>query len=288
MPYARMESIRLGAAKYDIQAKTITYFDRFIKPRNTNPLSDFCKELTKIEDNDLANANDFSVVFKEFVNWLGPVPHSRFFSWSSNDITRLELDALSHDIPRAKITAIKNRYTDFQAIFSKRVSKTNPSVENALAMYGLQFEGEKHHPMYDAYNTLRIYLSFSEELVKTDVIMLKQFIFTDQEILSSDINGQLKRILIKDLQQLFNDIEIISNIRSAKKLLKRTSKLVKKYENILLNRSRIFNDEIIHYVRLLIDFYYNFLVSYNKHYSYGCKIVILHEHMTTPLQQITA
>ncbi|WP_241657877.1 3'-5' exonuclease [Anaerobacillus alkaliphilus] len=289
MSYANMESIRLGAAKYDIDTQKITYFDRFIKPKQTEPLSIFCKELTQISDNDIASADSFPLVLDDFIKWIGNIKQSRFFSWSSNDISRLELDAFSHDVPRSKIAPIKNRYVDFQAIFSKRVSKTNPSVENALALYGLQFEGDKHNPMYDAYNTLRIYLAFSEEFVKTDLIMLNQFIFQNQEVtVEDDINGRLKTLLKEDLQHLFNDISIISNIRSAKKLLKRTGKLVKKYENILLNRSRMFNEEILLYVRLLVDFYHNLIGSYNKHYSYGCKIIIFHEHMTTPLQQITA
>ncbi|MCT8137958.1 exonuclease [Anaerobacillus sp. CMMVII] len=289
MPYADMESIRLGAVKYDLETKSITSFDRFIKPLQTEPLSEFCKSLTHIEDCDLAFADGFPVVLKEFFTWVGIVETSRFFSWSTNDISRLELDASRHDIPQTTIAMVKNRYVDFQETFSKRVSKTNPSVETALALYDLNFYGEKHNPMYDAYNTLRVYLAFSEELVKSDLIMLKQFIFHDQDItLKCDINLQLKAYLKNDLQNLFKQITIISNIRSARKLLKRTSKLVKKYENVLINRSQLFNEEIILYVRMLIEFYHDLLVSYNKHYSYGCKIMILHEHMTSPLQRLTA
>lgn len=289
MAFANMESIRLGAVKYDVETKAITYFDRYIKPIQTEPLSQFCKSLTQIDDKDLADADSFPVVLQEFVSWIGHVNNSRFFSWSSNDVSRLELDGSSHGIPQTTIAMIKTRYVDFQAIFSKRVSKTNPSVENALALYGLQFEGEKHNPMYDAYNTLRIYLAFSKELVKTDLIMLNQFIFHDKEItINDDINTQLKHYMKQDLQKLFKEISIISNIRSTNKLLKRTGKLVKKYENILLNRSQLFNEEILLYVRLLVEFYQDLLVSYNKHYSYGCKIVILHEHMTSPLQRLTA
>jgi inhibitor of KinA sporulation pathway (predicted exonuclease) len=289
MPYANMESIRLGAVKYDVETKVISYFDRFIKPMQTDPLSQFCKNLTKIDDRDLAFANPFPIVLQDFIGWVGCLKTSRFFSWSSNDISRLELDSLSHDIPQSTILDLKSRYVDFQAIFSKRVAKINPSVENALALYGLRFEGEKHNPMYDAFNTLRIYLAFSEQLIKSDLIMLKQFIFKDKEIIENiDINVQLKDFIKQDLQNLFREINIISNIRSANKLLKRTSKLVKKYENILINRSQLFNEEIVLYVRLLVEFYHDLLVSYNKHYSYGCKIIILHEHMTSPLQRLTA
>ncbi len=46
----------------------------------------------------------------------------------------------------------------FKQFLPKRVSKNNVSVENRLALYNLQFEGEKHNPMYDAYNTFSSHL----------------------------------------------------------------------------------------------------------------------------------
>ncbi|QOY34850.1 3'-5' exonuclease [Anaerobacillus isosaccharinicus] len=289
MSFASMESIRLGAVKYDVETKVISTFDRYIKPKQTEPISEFCKNLTKIEDHHLENADHFPVVLQAFLSWVGSQNEARFFSWSSNDLTRLELDASSHDIPQRTISNIKNNYIDFQEIFTKRVSKTNLSVENALALYGLSFQGEKHNPMFDAYNTMRIYHAFCEDLEKSDLIMLKRFIFENIKIdLNSNINLQLKYFIKRDLQDLFKEISIISNIRYARKLVKRTSKLVKKYENILLNRSKLFNEEIILYVQLLVQFYHDLVHSYNKHFSYGCKIIILHEHMTSPLQHLTA
>jgi inhibitor of KinA sporulation pathway (predicted exonuclease) len=289
MPFSAMESIRLGAVKYDIETQTIKQFDRFIKPKYHKPLSQFCKELTKIEDCDLADAKHFPGVFQEFILWVGDISKSRFFSWSSSDLNRFELDALSHDIPINLVNEIKCRYVDFQAVFSKRVSKTNHSVENALALYQLPFVGEKHNPMYDAYNTLQIYLAFSNDLLKSDYIMLKQFIFGDQIINPLvDINIEIKKHLKKDLSSLFSELPIITNIRHGKRILKRTSKLAKKYENILINRSGMFNQENIYYVQKLIEFYRDLVNSYEEHYHYGCKVFILHEHMTLPLKQMSA
>ncbi|OIJ18951.1 exonuclease [Anaerobacillus alkalidiazotrophicus] len=289
MPFSNMEGIRLGAVKYDLNKEDITYFDRYIQPKQLQPLSSFCINLTKIKDEDLVKASRFPVVFQEFLNWVGNLEESRFFSWAKNDLTRLELDASIHHIPQQTITTIKSRYVDFQALFSKRVAKVNPSVENALALYNLRFEGEKHNPMYDAYNTLRIYLAFSKDVHKSDLIMLKQFIFNDQEINPlTNINTELKRYVLTDIHQLMTEVPIITNIRTTRKLVKRTMKLVKKYENIQINRSRIFDEEILLYVRLLVEFYNELLISYKEHFSNGCKIVILHEHMPLPLKRLTA
>ena len=124
------------------------------------PLSNFCKTLTGIKDEDLQDAASFKVVFKDFLTWVGGVKKSRFFSWSPSDLSRLKLDALKHEVSQSTINKIEKRYVDFQAIFTKRVSNSNVSVEGALKLYELDFIGEKHNPMYDAYNTLRIYLQF--------------------------------------------------------------------------------------------------------------------------------
>ncbi len=289
MPFANMEGIRLGAVKYNLETKEIAYFDRFIKPKQSKPLSQFCKSLTQINDEDLATANQFPVVFQDFVSWVDDINQSRFFSWSVNDLLRLELDASSYDFPQAIITNIKERYIDFQAIFTKRVSKTNLSVENALALYQLRFEGEKHNPMFDAYNTLRIFLAFNEQLVSTDLIMLQQFIFTDKNItFNSNINLQLKNYIKHDLQNLFKEITVISNIRTGKKLVKRTGKLVKKYENILINRAQLFNEEILLYIRVLSEFYRELRLTYRQHDLYGCKTMIIDEHLTTSIQRLAA
>jgi len=175
MPFEDMEAIRLGAVKYNIETEDIEFFDRYIQPTKRVSLSRFCTELTGIKDTDLVGASNFKNVFEDFLTWIGGIKKSRFFSWSTSDLSRLKIDAEKHEISLATIKKIEQRYVDFQAIFTKRVSKNNVSVENGLALYNLQFEGEKHNPMYDAYNTLRIYLSFLNEPVQSDFIMIKQY-----------------------------------------------------------------------------------------------------------------
>lgn len=289
MSFFDMEAIRLGAVKYNLITNEITFFDHYIKPHQQEPLSNFCKNLTNIKDQDIADANDFSQVLNEFVSWVGNIDNSRFYSWSSNDLSRLELDANRNGHSIKVINEIKLRYIDFQKLFSKRVTKTNPSVEHALSLYDLNFEGVLHNPMYDAYNTLRVYLAFTKELVKSDLIMLNHFVFThDDNHLETNINEKLSFVIKNDLFNLLDNIEPITNIRNAKKLLKRTNKVVKKYENILINRSGIFDQKILLLVRLIVEFYKDLQASYNEHDLYGSKIFILHEHLTSPLRAISA
>jgi inhibitor of KinA sporulation pathway (predicted exonuclease) len=287
MLFEDMEAIRLGAVKVDVESGMVTGFDRFIRPQQNSPLSTFCKELTGISDSDLEKADDFPEVFKDFLFWVGGVKKARFFSWSSSDILRLKADALRHNLPQATIEKISKRYVDFQAVFTKRASRTAASVEKALSFYDLSFIGEPHHPMYDAYNTLRIYQSFEEQLVKTDLIMVQQFIFQEAELPPVErLSQEIKYIFQKDLVEFHSNLNDAFRMKDAWKLIKKTKKLVEKYENILLSRSAIFDEELISGVEELINFYKELQTAYREHCSYTSKIMILHEQMVEPLQKI--
>jgi inhibitor of KinA sporulation pathway (predicted exonuclease) len=288
MAFENMEAIRLGAVKYDLETESISYFDRFIRPENREPLTEFCTTLTGINDSDLADAYDFKIVFDEFLAWVGGLKKTRYFSWSPSDLSRLKIDAVKHEIPLRTIGKIEKRYIDFQAIFKKRVSKGNVSVEAALALYGLEFIGEKHNPMYDAYNTLRIYLSFLNESVQSDLIMLEQIIFEEKVPLEIDyINNRLSHHIRHDAKHLIEQLREVYRMRDAKKLLKPIRRIVEKYENILINRSGLFSDENVLHAGLLVTFYHELLISYEEHLSYTSKIIIFDEYMLQPLKQLS-
>lgn len=287
MLFEDMEAIRLGAVKVELETGKVTGFDRFIRPQQDSPLSPFCKELTGISDSDLKTADDFSEVFKDFLFWVGGVKKARFYSWSTSDILRLKADAFRHNLPQATIDKITKRYVDFQAIFTKRASRTAASVEKALSFYDLSFIGEPHHPMYDAYNTLRIYQSFEEQNVKTDFIMLQQFIFQEAELPPIErLSQELKNIFQKDLIEFYSHLNDAFRMKDAWKLIKKTKKLVEKYENILLSQSGVFDKELISNVEELTTFYHELQTAYKEHCSYPSKIMILHEQMVEPLQKI--
>ncbi|MBM7572303.1 exonuclease domain-containing protein [Aquibacillus albus] len=286
MPYEDMEAIRLGAVKYHIETRKISYFDQFIRPTNLRPLNKFCKKLTGIEDADLVCANDFSEVFSSFLTWVGGVKKARFFSWSKSDLSRLKLDANKHQVPNSTIMKIEKRYVDFQAVLSKRVSKDNLSVENALNLYGLTFVGQPHNPMYDAYNTLRVYLSFLHDPIQSDLIMLQKFVFGKKLTNRSAVNAMLRKSLKKDMKRLVSELEEIYSLKQVVKEMKRVRRLVVKYENITINRSGLFSDDIIENVQLLKEFYKDLNSTYKDHFKHSSKVMILDEYTIQPIKQI--
>jgi inhibitor of KinA sporulation pathway (predicted exonuclease) len=289
MPYNEMEAIRLGAVKYELESESLSYFDRFIKPSYTKPLSNFCRKLTGIKDEDLIEADSFPVVLEEFLFWVGGVKRTQFFSWSKSDISRLELDADAHDVPVSTIKKIKQRYIDLQDIFAKRVSNNNFSVENALALYGLSFSGKPHNPMYDALNTFRIYKCFANLKKESDLIMLKQFIFCESVEFDNltKINDLVKSELKKDIELLSTQLKEIYRLKDYYRILKGMGFLVGKYRNILTNRSGIFTSETITYVRLFVYLYENLVEMYHEHSIHSSKIIIIDEHTLSNLKRLS-
>ncbi|ADU30296.1 3'-5' exonuclease [Evansella cellulosilytica] len=289
MSFREMEAIRLGAVKYDIESETVSTFDHFIKPINDEPLSAFCKNLTRISEENLKNAKSFPVVFADFLRWIGGVKKSRFFSWSKSDLSRLIIDSKTHHIPLSTIYKIKKRYIDFQAIFSKRVSKNTPSVENALKLYELSFKGQLHNPVDDAYNTLRIYLSFLNEPLKSDFIMISRFIL-DGNIPPDNDQARIEKMILEELQddikQITEGIEKIYKITDACKLVKRIKKIVDKYHNVSINRSKMFSNQVVTAIQLLTNFYEEMLQSYQEHASYNCKVMLLDGTIAEPISFI--
>lgn len=135
---------------------------------------------------------------------------------------------MRHNLPHATIEKITKRYVDFQAVFTKRASRTAASVENALSFYELSFIGEPHHPMYDAYNTLRIYQSFEEHLVKTDLIMVQQFIFQGAELPPVErLSQEIKHVFQKDLVEFYANLNDAFRMKDAWKLIKKLKSLLR-------------------------------------------------------------
>lgn len=287
MAFDAMEAIRLGAVKYELETEKVSYFDQFIRPQNTEPLSDFCKALTGINDEDLVNAEYFKEVFADFLEWIGGIKKTKYFSWSPSDLFRLKIDSMRHDIPERTLKKIEQRYTDFQKVFTSQVSKKPISVEDALKLYNLEFIGEKHNPMYDAYNTFRIYQTFINKPIQSDLIMVQKFILDDiLPIDLKDMNIKLQTQLYTDAKQVSEQLRNIYRLRDMKKLLKPIGRTALKYENVVLNRSGIFSEVTIHYAKCFLSFYEDFVHTYKEHFYYSSKTVILHEYQLRSIEQI--
>ncbi|MDR1942393.1 MAG: exonuclease domain-containing protein [Endomicrobium sp.] len=89
----RNEIIEFAAVRCDTQWNIISEFTRFVKPVLNPVLSDFCKKLTTITQDDIDQAAGFTAVLIDFNTWLNSSCGEKYFcSWGKYDKKQLISD----------------------------------------------------------------------------------------------------------------------------------------------------------------------------------------------------
>lgn len=150
------EILEIGIIQVNLEGKKITNKDRFlIKPEKSN-ISKFCTQLTSITKGEvLEKGMTLKDAFLEISNKYN-LKNSFWGSWGIYDNKHLinECEIKQIDFP------FSDNHIDLQKYFSDFNNKKRLySVENALELLSLKFEGRPHQAYYDAYNTALIYLS---------------------------------------------------------------------------------------------------------------------------------
>lgn len=281
IPFSKMESIRLAAVKYHKKSEEKEFFDAFIKPSKGAKLSPFCKELTGIKQEEVDSAESFPTVFSEFLEWIGPIEESHFYSWGTNDIERLKHDIELHNLSENYFSVINQRYSDFQKTFTKFISGQDLSVENSLRLYDLPFEGDKHNPLYDALNTLQIYLQFKDNKDFNPILQLNEMVFKHQESVIQNnfkivfeqmkekknesvkveafgFKEQINQLFIESFQHDLTKLEKFSlnhaNVKHLQKVSYKFKDLYKRYKNVSENNSLIVDSNLSSTLEMISSF----------------------------------
>ena len=147
-----METIEIGAVLIDSDLKQVDNktFQSFIKPVRNEELSNFCKQLTSIKQEDVANAPLFPEVMKKFEEWIGDVKDVTFASWGAYDFNQIQKECLFHNIkfPFDNHFNIKIHFQEKQGV--------RTGVKKALRRLNFEFEGTPHRGIDDAKNITRI------------------------------------------------------------------------------------------------------------------------------------
>lgn len=147
------EIIEIGSILLDENLVIVDKFQRFVKPILNPILSDFCKKLTNIKQDDINSANEFKYVFNEFSIWTG-LDIDYFCSWGNYDLNKFIEDCKLHDIEFPD--KFVNTHLNVKIIFSKLRNIKKCGIINALKNIGLKFEGNLHRGIDDSYNIARI------------------------------------------------------------------------------------------------------------------------------------
>ena len=128
-------------------------FAAFIRPVVHLRLSDFCKQLTSIRQENVDGADLFPVGFRRLYAWIGSEPFA-VCSWGGYDLNQLRHDCRRHGLtlpPTFERTHI-NLKKEFARVF--RVKSCG--MVRALEIVGLLLEGTHHRGCDDAHNIARL------------------------------------------------------------------------------------------------------------------------------------
>lgn len=158
-PREDMEIIEIGAILIDQDGNEISRFQTFAKPVKHPVLTDFCKSLTTITQNDVDSAPSIKMAVLKFDKWCRNLQNKHnvkhLSSWGFFDLNMLKKTAsqlmLNLDIFDNFIHI--NESKKFQ---EKLNLKRKSGVGGALKILNLKFTGTQHRAIDDVINIAKI------------------------------------------------------------------------------------------------------------------------------------
>jgi 3'-5' exoribonuclease 1 len=151
------EIIEIGAVKINGQREVIDEFNAFIKPKLNPQISEFCNELTTIEQTDIDGAGDFKTVISEFWNWIDLESDYLLFSWGFYDKSQFTKDCELHQLS----TDWVERHISLKHQYAQINSMRRPTgMKGALRREKIELDGTHHKGIDDARNISKIFLKY--------------------------------------------------------------------------------------------------------------------------------
>lgn len=162
------EIIEIGAVKVSSEFEVIDTFQSFVRPVVNPILTDFCKELTEIRQNDVDQAPLFPQAIASFKNWVQEDDYI-LLSWGDFDRNQLRKDSSLHKLSHNWITF---KHDNLKARHAKYVLGTDRGVgmKSALKIANLSLEGSHHRAIDDAKNIVGIFLKYRDDLALSELI----------------------------------------------------------------------------------------------------------------------
>lgn len=155
MSGTRGEVIQFGAVMLDENYNLISKFSSYVKPAFSS-VTPFIEDLTGITNEMLENADDFITVLDKFSYWRGEGDVTTY-TWSKADHNQLWQELSVKGKHREDLFLVLKDFLDLQKIFKNLFrSRTCVSLDSAVRLLQMSFDGQMHSAYSDAYNTARI------------------------------------------------------------------------------------------------------------------------------------
>lgn len=127
-------------------------FARFVRPVNEPQLSDFCINLTSIQQTDVDGAEHFPAVLADFLNWI-ECDDYHLCSWGGYDLRQFDADCQKHGLP---LPAMFEQHLNLKQMFGEWQNKRSMGMKRALEILNIPLEGTHHRGIDDARNIAKI------------------------------------------------------------------------------------------------------------------------------------
>ncbi|MGL5712004.1 MAG: exonuclease domain-containing protein, partial [Paraclostridium sp.] len=191
--------IAIGAVKYDIHTKDISTFKSLIKPVSNTSIYPHIEELTNITNYDIKNAPCYEEVMRDFKKWLGNFSEIKgIYTFGNLDLACFantdRRSAQKNNHPRF-VNNIRDMFIDIKEEYIKKGIRciNYVSLKNLLECSNVEFDGDAHDPLADAYNLLILDETLSSREEIRELLIIKDIVKNP----FIEIN--------KDLEQVFEE-----------------------------------------------------------------------------------
>ncbi|MEA5572326.1 3'-5' exonuclease [Calothrix sp. UHCC 0171] len=154
IPRHQTEIIEIGAvmlnrSTWEVDAE----YQQFIQPIRHPLLTDFCTQLTTIQQADIEKAPKFPEAIMHLQKWMSQFPKYTFCSWGDYDKRQFIQDCKFHKIPyplTPEHINIKKQFSEYLGVSQAF------GMADALAKLGFELIGTHHRGIDDARNIAKI------------------------------------------------------------------------------------------------------------------------------------
>ncbi|TRX62560.1 exonuclease domain-containing protein [Fulvivirga sp. M361] len=154
------EIIEIGAVRVNEQKVVVGEFNAFIRPVIHPELSDFCKRLTTITQDEVDQAQTFPDIIVDFKKWINVDSKYLLCSWGYYDKSQLINDSRIHELDTdwtKNHLSLKHRYAEIKAL-SRPVG-----MKGALKLEKIHLDGVHHRGIDDAKNISKIFIQYFDK-----------------------------------------------------------------------------------------------------------------------------
>ena len=234
--------IAIGAIKYDTYTKQISNFKSLIKPVSDIDIYPHIEELTKITNIEIANAPNYEDVMRSFKKWLGDFSEIEgIYTFGNLDLMCFvntdRRSSKKNNHPRF-VNNIKDLFIDIKKEYlNKGIRCINYiSLKNLLEYSNVEFDGEAHDPLADAYNLFILDMVLANKKYIRELLIIKDIIKKP----FIEINTDLELVFENYRERVYLDEENVSLENISIEVLK----TIKLYINSIIDLD-IYNIEYI-------------------------------------------